>query len=414
MEAVDLSVQDFWRQPAAARDEAFATLRREQPVSWQRAPEPVLIEADESTGGYWALVRHDDVRAVSRNAKLFCSGQGVMFEDAPEEMLEASQSFLAMDAPRHTKVRGLVNAAFTPRRVKQIEDRIQANARRIVDELAERGDCDFVEHVAARLPMMTIWELMGLPEERREEITHAADLLVSWNDPEMVGDAEPAALILEGVLTVTGAALELADERRSNPADDLMTALVESEIDDERLTEAEIGAFFVLLAVAGNDTTRHTTSHGLRALTEHPDQRAALLEDLEERIETAVEEMVRWATPVMTFRRTATEATELRGQAIAEGDKVVLFYTSANRDEEAFEEPGRFDVLRSPNHHVGFGGGGPHYCLGASLARTQLRSIFTELLTRVPAIEAGEPEPLVGTFINGIKRMPCRLGAPEP
>lgn len=383
-------------------------------MSWQRAPEPVLIEADESTGGYWALVRHDDVRAVSRNAKLFCSGRGVMFEDAPEEMLEASQSFLAMDAPRHTKVRGLVNAAFTPRRVKQIEDRIQANARRIVDELIERGDCDFVEHVAARLPMMTIWDLMGLPEERREEITHAADLLVSWNDPEMVGDAEPAALIFEGVVTVTGAALELADERRSNPADDLMTALVESEIDGERLTEAEIGAFFVLLAVAGNDTTRHTTSHGLRALTEHPDQRAVLLEDLDGRIETAVEEMVRWATPVMTFRRTATEDTELRGQPIAEGDKVVLFYTSANRDEEAFREPGRFDVLRSPNHHVGFGGGGPHYCLGASLARTQLRSIFTELLTRAPAIEAGEPERLVGTFINGIKRMPCSVGAPGP
>ena len=406
---IDLSSQDFWRQPAAVREEAFATLRREQPVSWQRAPEPVLIEADESTGGYWAVARHDDVRMVSRNPKVFCSGRGVMFEDAPEEMLEASQSFLAMDAPRHTKVRGLVNAAFTPRRVKLIEDRIRANARRIVDELVERGDCDFVEHVAARLPMMTIWDLMGLPEERREEITHAADLLVSWNDPEIVGDAEPAALIFEGVVTVTGAALELADERRSNPADDLMTALVEAEIDGDRLTEAEIGAFFVLLAVAGNDTTRHTTSHGLRALTEHPDQRALLLEDLEGRIETAVEEMVRWATPVMTFRRTATENTELRGEPIAEGEKVVLFYTSANRDEEAFDEPGRFDVLRSPNHHVGFGGGGPHYCLGASLARTQLRSIFGELLTRVPDIQAGEPEPLVGTFINGIKRMPCRL-----
>jgi cytochrome P450 len=410
MQTIDLSAQEFWRQPAAVRDEAFAVLRREQPVSWQRAPESVIIEPDESTGGYWALVRHDDVRFASRSPKLFCSGRGVMFEDAPEEMLEASQSFLAMDAPRHTKVRGLVNAAFTPRRVAGIEDGIRANAHRIVDELLERGNCDFVEHVAARLPMMTIWDLMGLPEERHEDVTHAADLLVSWNDPEIVGDREPAAMILDGVVAVTGAALELADERRARPADDLMTGLVQAEIDGDRLTDAEIAAFFVLLAVAGNDTTRHTTSHGLRALTEHPDQRALLIEDLEGRMEPAVEEFVRWATPVMTFRRTATEDTELRGQPIAEGEKVVLFYTSANRDEEAFDEPARFDVLRSPNHHVGFGGGGPHYCLGASLARTQLRAIFRELLTRAPEIEAGEPEPLAGTFINGIKRMPCSLG----
>lgn len=406
---IDLSAAGFWRGPAADRHAAFAELRRDRPVSWQLAPEPVLIEAEDSTGGYWALTRYEDVRTVSRNPKLFCSGRGVMFEDAPEEMLEASQSFLAMDAPRHTKVRGLVNAAFTPRQVAKIEERIRANARRVVDDLLERGDCDFVERAAKRLPMMTIWDMMGLPESAREEVTGAADAMVSWNDPEFVGDREPAAIILESVLAVTAAALELADHRRAQPADDLMTGLVEAEIDGERLLDEEIGAFFVLLAVAGNDTTRHTTSHGMRALSEHPDQRALLLEDLDGRMEAAVEEMVRWATPVMTFRRTATEDTALGGQDIAEGEKVVMFYTSANRDEEAFEHPDAFDVLRSPNHHVGFGGGGPHYCLGASLARTQLRSIFGELLSRAPHIEAGEPEPLVGTFINGIKRMPCTV-----
>ena len=210
-------------------------------------------------------------------------------------------------------------------------------------------------------------------------------------------------------MTLTAAALDLAEERGSAPGEDLMTSLVQAEVDGERLTEEEISAFFVLLAVAGNDTTRHTTSHGLRALCEFPDQRRLLTDDLEGRIETAVEEIVRWATPVMTFRRTATRATEVRGQPIAEGEKVVLFYISGNRDETAFDHPERFDVLRSPNRHVGFGGGGPHYCLGASLARTQLRAIFTELLTRLPDIEAGEPEPLVGNFINGIKRMPCRF-----
>ena len=189
-----------------------------------------------------------------------------------------------------------------------------------------------------------------------------------------------------------------------------MTALVQAEVDGERLDPAEIAAFFVLLSVAGNDTSRHTTSHAMRALTQHPDQRALLLEDLEERMPVAVEEFVRWATPVLTFRRTATRAVELHGERIEPGEKVVLFYHSANRDEEAFEDPWRFDVTRDPNRHVGFGGGGPHYCLGASLARTQLRAIFAELLTRLPDIEVGEPEPLAGAFIHGVKRMDCSWG----
>lgn len=406
---IDLSSQAFWQQPAGEREKAFAELRAERPVSWHLAPESLITPPEETTGGYWAVTRHADVRTVSRDAATFCSGEGVLFEDAPPELLEASQSFLAMDAPRHTKVRGLVNAAFTPRQVARIEDAIRANAERIVEDLAERGDCDFVEHCAAQLPMATIWDMMGLPESERVRVTAAADDMVSWNDPEHRGGREPAAMIFEAIITVTGAALEMADARRDQPQDDLMTALVSTEIDGERLSDDEIGAFLVLLAVAGNDTTRHTSSHALRALTEHPDQRTVLMEDLEERMPAAVEEFVRWASPVMTFRRTATRDAEVGGQPVAEGEKVVLFYGSANRDETAFDEPGRFDVTRDPNHHVGFGGGGPHYCMGASLARTQLRALFTELLTRVPDIEAGEPEPLVGNFINGIRRMECRV-----
>ena len=402
---IDLSALDFWARSQQEREEAFAELRRERPVSWHGPFESVLVEPDESTGGYWALTRYEDVRHASRNPRTFCSGRGVMLDDAPPEFLEASQSFLAMDAPRHTKVRGLVNAAFTPRQVARIEDRIVANAGRIVDELLERGDCDFVEHVASRLPMMTIWDLMGLPDGERESITRAADELVSCNDPDVMAGREPVEVMFASIMEVTRAALELADHRRAHPGEDLMTELVSQEIDGEQLTDDEIGAFFVLLAVAGNDTTRHTTSHALKALTDHPDQRQHVVEDAE----TAVEEFVRWATPVMTFRRTATEDTEIRGVPIAEGDKVVLVYSSANRDEDAFEEPRRFDVTRSPNHHAGFGGGGPHYCMGASLARTQLRAIYSELLTRAPDIEAGEPVRLVGNFINGIKTMPCTL-----
>ena len=367
------------------------------------------MPADPDDRGYWAAVRYSDVRTVSRDPATFRSGEGVMFEDVEPELLEASLSFLATDAPRHTKLRGLVSAAFTPRQMKRIEDTIRDLARTVVDELVETGDCDFVEHVSRRLPMTTIAELMGVPESERETVTRAADELVGWNDPYVLAGREPLEMNFAAILTLTGIALEMADHRAQHPADDLMTALVQAEVDGERLLPEEIGAFFVLLSVAGNDTTRHTTSHAMRALTEYPDQRALLLEDLKERIPAAVEEFVRWASAVMTFRRTATRDTELSGQPIDAGDKVVMFYGSANRDEQAFEHPERFDVLRSPNHHVGFGGGGPHYCLGASLARTQLRCIFGELLARLPDLQAGEPELLTGNFINGIKRMPCAL-----
>jgi cytochrome P450 len=362
---------------------------------------------DEEATGYWAVTRHDDVRRISRDPATFQSGQGVMFEDAEPELLEASMSFLAADAPRHTKLRGLVNAAFTPRQTRRIEQHIHALATRVVDDLAPLGECDFVEHVARRLPMQTIAELMGVPESERETVTNMADELVGWADPDVRAGRDPLEMNFNGIVGLTGIALELADHRADHPADDLMTALVHAEVDGERLLPEEIGAFFVLLSVAGNDTTRHTTSHAMRALTRFPDQRALLTEDLEERLPAAVEEFIRWATPVMTFRRTVTRDTELAGQAIAEGDKVVMFYGSANRDEDAFPHADRFDVTRDPNHHAGFGGGGPHYCLGASLARTQLRSIFAELLRRLPDIEAGEPEPLVSSFINGIRRMPC-------
>ena len=278
---------------------------------------------------------------------------------------------------------------------------------RIVEEAGPAGGGDFVSLIAKRLPLATISHMMGVPEADRERVVHHADVLVTVLDPEVTKGREPLLVLGESVWELTQFATELAAFREKNPGDDLMTALVQAEVDGERLTHAEIGAFFILLSVAGNDTTRHTTSQAMRALTVNPDQRAHLVEDLEGRMPTAVEEFVRWATPVMDFRRTATTDVELHGETIRQGDKVVLFYTSANRDETAFDDPYRFDVTRDPNHHVGFGGGGPHYCLGASLARTQLRAIFTELLTRLPDLEAGEPVHFDGAFINGVKSMPC-------
>jgi cytochrome P450 len=409
--AVDISSQDFWALPRAERDAVFSALRKDDPLSWHETPESLLVPPELTTGGYWAAVRYDDVRHVSRSPKLFRSGDGVLFEDAPPELLEASQSFLAMDAPRHTKVRGLVSAAFTPRQVRVLEEGIAVHAREIVDRLLEEREGDFVQTVSRELPMRMIAQMIGVADADRDAMARAADAMVSWADPDFVGDRQPIEVVGAGLMELTRLSLELAADREAHPADDLMTALVQAEIDDERLTHHEIAAFFVLLSVAGNDTTRHTTSHTAVALQAHPEQRALLAEDLDGRIETAVEEFVRWATPVMTFRRTATEDTEIAGRPVAMGEKVVMFYVSANRDESAFDEPERFDVTRSPNHHVGFGGGGPHYCLGASFARTQLRAIFSELETRAPGLEVGEPEPLIGSFIDGVKRLPYTVTA---
>ena len=405
---VDLSSPDFWSLPARERDRTFEVLRREAPLSRHAAPEDILGIGDVDERPYWAMVRYEDVRRVSRDAETFCSGQGVQFGDAPPEMLEASQSFLATDAPRHTKLRGLVSAAFTPRQISRIEDGIRANAKRIVAEAAPTGGGDFVELIAKRLPLQTISDMVGVPDADRERVVHAADAIVTVLDPEVTGDKPPLQVLGESLWTLTEFAKQLAAERERDPQDDLMTALVQAEVDGDRLTHDEIAAFFVLLSVAGNDTTRHTTSHAMRALTENPDQRRLLTDDIEGRMPGAVEEMVRWATPVLTFRRTTTRDVEMHGETIPAGEKVILFYHSANRDESVFDDPWQFDISREPNRHAGFGGGGPHYCLGASLARTQLRSIFTELFTQIPDIEVEAPEMFqANAFIHGVKRMQC-------
>jgi cytochrome P450 len=403
----DLGSLDFWGRPAEERDRYFAELRRDAPISRHQPPEDILGLPDQERMSYWAVVRYEDVRRISRDAETFCSGEGTQFADAPPEFLEASQSFLAMDAPRHTKLRGLVSSAFTPRQVARIEDGIRVNARRIVAEAAPTGGGDFVELIAKRLPLVTISDMIGVTEADRDRVVAAADLLVTTSDPEVFGERPPIEVLGEALWTMTAFATELAAQRAERPADDLMTALVQAEVDGERLSHAEIAAFFVLLSVAGNDTTRHTTSHAMRALSVNPDQRGLLMEDLDQRLPAAVEEFVRWASPVMTFRRTTTREVEIHGERLPAGEKVVLFYNSANRDEQAFNDPWRFDVTREPNRHVGFGGGGPHYCLGASLARTQLRAIFGELMRVIPDIEAQEPELLRSAFIHGVKRMDC-------
>jgi cytochrome P450 len=339
---------------------------------------------------------------------VFLSGKGVIFENVPEELLEASQSFLAMDPPRHTFLRKLVSAAFTPRQVRRIEDSIQANAKAIVEELKAAGSgSDFVEQCAKELPIRTLSDMVGIPESDRQRVEHAADAMVSWADPVYLNGRHPMEVLFEAQTTVHQVAFALAAERREHPGDDLFSSLVTAEVDGDRLADADIAAFFVLLAVAANDTTRQTTSHALKALTDFPDQRAWLLEDFDNRIGGAIEEFIRWGTPVMTFRRTAATDFEVSGQTIRAGEKVVMFYPSGNWDTEVFEHPERLDLSRSPNPHVGFGGGGVHFCLGAHVARAQLRAIFGELLRQLPDIQAGEPVYVPGNFIHGIRSMPC-------
>lgn len=406
-DAIDLSSRAFWSTTAADRERAFAVLRAERPVSWHPPVENALMP-DPDDAGYWAVTRRDDIVSVSRNNEVFLSGRGVMFESVPQELLEASQSFLAMDPPRHTLLRKLVSAAFTPRQVRRIEDSIRANAKRIVEELvAASSGADFVEHCAKELPIRTLSDMVGIPESERERVAHAAEAAVSWADPQSMAGRNPLEVLVENQVYLHQVAGALAAERRGNPGDDLFSGLVTAEVDGDRLTDADVAAFFVLLSVAANDTTRQTTSHALKALTDFPEQRAWLMEDFDNRVGTAVEEFIRWATPVMTFRRTAATDFELGGQAIRAGEKVVMFYSSGNWDTDAFERPDRFDLSRSPNPHLGFGGGGVHFCLGAHVARAQLRAIVGELLRQLPDIQAGEPSYVAGNFIHAIRSMPC-------
>ena len=405
---IDLSSKAFWAKSATEREASFAQLRDHSPVSWQPPVEDSwLPEPDDP--GYWAVVRHADIVDVSRRSEVFISGLGVQFENLPPDVLRGSQSILAMDPPDHTKIRKLISAAFTPRQVKRIEDQIKRNAAELVDAIAARGDAEFVSEVAAKLPMRTVCDMIGIARGEQEKVAHAAEVITGWNDPEVRGGRERGPALAEVGWYLTKLARTLAAQRRAEPRDDLISALVNAEVDGERLNDIEISSFFTLLCVAGTDTTRQTATHAVKALTDFPDQRAWLMEDYDGRINSAIEEFVRWASPVMTFRRTAIEDTELAGQPIKAGDKVVMFYPSGNWDTRVFHDPDTFDLSRSPNPHVGFGGGGNHFCLGNQVAKSQLRALFRELLTRIPDFRAGDPVMLEGNFIHGVKSMPIHF-----
>jgi methyl-branched lipid omega-hydroxylase len=407
---IDLSDLDWWTRPLDERAAAFATLRAERPAADMVLP--ALPHMGMPDFPYVSITRHADIVEASRQPELFCSGKGTNIGDMPPDFLEFFGSMINMDDPRHARMRRIVSRGFTPRQLETMRADVEGVAAEIVDEIAERGEGDFVTEVAARLPLRIILDMMGIPRSQEQFVFDNTNVILGFTDPEYVDIDDPMAVT--GAILTAGAelaqlVLELGEARIKDPGYDLVTALVTSEVDGEHLSPQELASFFVLLVVAGNETTRNAIAHGLWALTEHPDQRDRWLADIDGLAPTAVEEIVRWASPVIHFRRTVTrDGVRLAGREFSEGEKVVLWYWSGNRDEAVFDEPERFDLGRTPNDHIGFGGPGPHFCLGAHLARREIGVMFRELLRRLPDIRAaGEPQRLRSGFINGIKHLPA-------
>ncbi len=408
LDEFDLSDPEFWLAPRPIREGAFKTLR----------DTPGLVFYDEREipdlpfpkgPGYWALTRHDDIWQVSRNAKLFCSGQGSNIGDLPQEMNEFFGSMINMDDPKHFRLRSIVSKGFTPKEITAVEDVVRTKANEIIDRLLTDfpdKTCDFVEHVAAAMPLEIICDMMGIPSDDYAKIFKWTNTILGGGDPDFVTSYDD---LIAQSLEMFMYAQALGEDRKATPRDDITSLMMAAEVDGEQLTAQEFGSFFILLVVAGNETTRNAISHGMKALTEFPDQRDIWFGDFGAHSKTAVEEIVRWATPVVHFRRTATDDTEVGGQAIKAGDKLVMWYNSGNRDERAFADPFSFDVTREPHPaQIGFGAGGPHFCLGANLARREITVMFEVIAERLPSLRTtGEPAYLQSAFINGIKRLQC-------
>jgi methyl-branched lipid omega-hydroxylase len=413
LDAVDLSDPEFWAQPPAVRYAVFDALRRERPFAFFAEPQSPVVEAGP---GYTAITRYADLDAISSQPALFCSGRGaVSIPDLPAEWNEFYGSMISMDDPRHAKIRRIVSKAFTPRMLERLVGSVERIARDVADRArrkAEDGDggIDVVADYAALIPLEVICDMMGIPADDRAMVLRATNVILAGGDPDLYPDVN----VWIGENLQAGADLSemvnrLAAERLERPTDDLTSALVTTEVDGEKLTHQEIASFFILLCVAGNETTRTAISHGVHALSQHPDQRARWTAD-PSLTPSAVEEIVRWASPVTWMRRTATRDGELHGHRFREGDKFVLFYAAANRDPAVFDRPHEFDLARDPNPHVGFGGHGPHFCLGAHLARREIAVAFRTLFDRLPDLEVtGEPDRLRSSFINGLKHLPATL-----
>ncbi|MGY1805701.1 cytochrome P450 [Blastococcus sp. SYSU D00922] len=413
LDDIDLSDRDFWVEPAEVRHAVFDRLRAERPFAFFAEPE---VPGLPNGPGYYAVTRHADLDAISSQPQVFCSGKGaVSIQDIPADLHEFYGSMISMDDPRHARIRRIVSKTFTPRMLERVVDSVRGIVEEVLTEArrtaeAHGGSLDVVADIAAPIPLRVICDMMGVPAEDRAQVLAASNIILSGGDPELIEDQEePLTALFQAGIDLAGIMERLAAERLENPTDDLTTALVTTEVDGERLTHQEIGSFFILLLVAGNETTRNAISQGILALSEHPEQRARWMAD-PSIDKTAVEEIVRWTSPITWMRRTATQDGEVNGHRFSAGDKFLLFYAAANRDPELFADPQVFDLTRDPNPHVGFGGHGPHFCLGAHLARREIAVTFRQLFEQLPDLEvAGEPARLRSSFVNGLKRLPARL-----
>lgn len=402
MKLSDIDLLDLDRFQRREHHEMFTLLRKEAPVFWHEEPDGK---------GFWAISKHADLVATNRDAELFSSeAQGISrFDidnsDRGPQVDTRGIMMLTTDPPKHTRYRRLVNKGFTPRMISKLEEVLSFRAIDIVNQVIEKGECDFVVDLASELPLQAIAEIMGVPQEDRMRLFDWSNRMIGIDDPEYASEDGT-----EASMELYAYANALAKERANEPKDDIVTLLINATIGDDRLTEMEFDAFMMLLTVAGNETTRNATSGGMLGLLQHPEELAKLRSDIDGKMSTAIDEILRWSTPVMHFRRTAMEDTEIGGQEIKKDDKVIMWHVSANRDEEVFDEPFKFDIERSPNEHISFGGGGVHYCLGANLARAELRIIFREILTRMDDIEmTAEPSFLRSNFIQGTKHLPIKF-----
>jgi len=422
MSTADLTIGDaeFWRRPLQERMDDFAALRAESPFTRSEIPNLMTDEIDE----FFAVTGYAELVEISRHPLDFCSGKGsTNISDMPPEALEFFGSFIAMDDPRHARQRGIVARSFTPRKLQGVLDSVETICTEVIDDMCEQGEVDLVEALSQPFPLLVICDMMGIPRSEFDTVLRATNVILGGGDAEMMGlppradgSVDPNELIgafFGAGMELIGLMNELAEFRRKNPTDDLTSALVHNDLGEDMLAPDEIGPFFILLAVAGNDTTRTALSHGMHLLSQNPDQRTIWQDDLEGVTPTAVDEIVRVASPVTFMRRTVTHDLTLSGHDFKEDDKLILFYGAANRDPLVFEDPDRFDVRRDPNPHVGFGGPGPHFCLGAHLARRELSVAFRQLLTRLPDIElTGEPvllDALGVPLVGGIKHLPVRF-----
>ena len=406
---------EFWWRPVEDRMADFAAMSESGPFTRASVQNPLTGLQDD----YYAVTRFAELTEISRRSQDFCSGQGsTSIPDMPAEALEFFGSFIGMDDPRHFRQRSIVARSFTPKALQSVLDSVETICTEVIDGMCEQGEVDLVETISQPFPLLVICDMMGIPRSEFRTVLDATNVILGAGDPEFLGGKDPFSAILEAGMTLTGLMNELAEQRRANPTNDLTSALVHNTVGEDMLAPHEIAPFFILLAVAGNDTTRTATSLGMHLLSQNPEQRKIWAEDLDGVTATAVEEIVRMASPVTFMRRTVTKPLTLSGHDFDAGDRMVLFYGAANRDPAVFEDPNRFDVRRDPNPHVGFGGPGPHFCLGAHLARRELSVIFRQLLTRLPDIEvAGDPVYLQAAgvpLVGGVKRLPVTFTPTAP